>query len=57
MLVEVAPDRFPNKYEIVHTISTLALTGEKDHAAVKTGKWKSNQLYFLQRFNPKTNPN
>lgn len=44
-------------YEIVHTISTLVLTAEKDHMSIKTGKWKSNQLYFLQRHNPKIYPN
>ena len=57
MLVEVAPERYPNMYEIVHTVSTLVLTGEKDHMSIKFGKWKGNQLYFLQRHNPKIYPN
>lgn len=57
MLVEVDPEHRPNMYEIVHTISTLALTGEKDSMSLKAGKWKTNQLYFLQRHNPKNQPN
>ena len=29
MLVEVSAEKYPGKYEIVHTISTLVLTNEK----------------------------
>ena len=58
MIVEVAPDRFPNMYEIVPTVSTLVLTAEKNKEIhVTFGKWKSSQLFFLQRHNPKFNPN
>jgi len=57
MLVEVAPERFPNKYEVVHTVSTLVLTAESNSMSIKPGKWKNNQLYFLQRHNPKIAPN
>lgn len=57
MLVEVNPDRYPNMYEIVHTISTLVLTAEKDYLDIRFGKWKSSQLYFLQRWNARSYPN
>ena len=57
MAVEIAPDRYPGKFEIVHTISTLVITSEKDEVKLKFGSWKSNQLFYLERIHPKNYPN
>jgi hypothetical protein len=46
-----------NKYEIVHTYSTLVLTVNKESAKLTYGRQKNDQLFFLQKSNPLINPN
>lgn len=57
MIVEIAPERYPNQYEIVHTLSTLVLTAEKEWMEIRTGKWRGSQLFFFQKCNAKMFPN
>ena len=57
MLVEVSPDRYPNMYEIVHTVSTLVMTAQKDYIGIRFGKWKGSQLFFPQRCDIRKGPN
>lgn len=55
MFSEVAPDKYPGKYEFIHTLSSLVLQCDGNSMSIKPGKWKSNQLHFLHRPNPKIN--
>jgi hypothetical protein len=45
-----------NQYELVHAYSTLVLTANKKGAWMAKGKWESNQLFFVQKSDPKNNP-
>ena len=45
-----------NCYEIVHAYSTNVLTVDDKGAWVAAGKQSSNQLFFVQKSDPKNNP-
>jgi hypothetical protein len=45
-----------NQYELVHAYSTLVLTVDKKSAKMAEGAWRSNQLFFVQKSDPKNNP-
>lgn len=45
-----------NRYEIVHAYSTLVLTANRRGARVAYGNQNKNQLFFVQKSNPKENP-
>ena len=45
-----------NKYEIVHAYSTLVLTANKTGAWMAVGSMSANQLFFVQKSDPKNNP-
>lgn len=45
-----------NRYEIVHAYSTLVLNAGKEDAWMSEGKWNSDQLFFVQKSDPKNNP-
>lgn len=46
----------PNHYEIVHAYSTLVLAADQQKARMEYGGWKRNQLFFVQKSDPKNNP-
>jgi hypothetical protein len=45
-----------NKYEIVHAYSTLVLSANKRGAKLVQGNQRGNELFFVQKSNPKENP-
>lgn len=45
-----------NRYEIVHAYSTMVLTANKKSAKLAPGSQNSEQLFFVQKSNPKENP-
>jgi hypothetical protein len=45
-----------NRYEIVHAYSTLVLSATRRNAKLVQGNQSSDQLFFVQKSNPKENP-
>jgi hypothetical protein len=45
-----------NRYELVHTYSTLVLSANKKGSRMVYGAQRNNQLFFVQKSNPKENP-
>jgi tRNA/tmRNA/rRNA uracil-C5-methylase (TrmA/RlmC/RlmD family) len=46
----------PNKYEIVHAYTTFVLTTSSKGVKLNYGYQSSDQLFFLQKSDPKNNP-
>lgn len=45
-----------NRYEIVHAFSTMVLTANRKGAKLAYGSQSKDQLFFVQKSNPKENP-